>query len=63
MMVTAEKSLKITLIRSLIGTKCVHRLSIKGLGLKKLNDTVCLPDTPEIRGMISKAAYLLKIEG
>jgi len=58
----AEKSLKVTLVKSIIGTKESHRATVRGLGLKRLNHTVTLADTPEIRGMIRKIAYLLKCE-
>ncbi|MDR1849887.1 MAG: 50S ribosomal protein L30 [Zoogloeaceae bacterium] len=58
----AEKSLKVTLVKSIIGTKESHRATVRGLGLRRLNHTVTLADTPEIRGMIRKVAYLLKCE-
>lgn len=56
------KAIKVTLVKSLIGTKSAHRQVIKGMGLRKINHTVSLPDSPSIRGMINKAAYLLKVE-
>lgn len=55
--------LKVTLVRSLIGTKGTHRLSVKGLGLKRIGHQVEVEDTPAIRGMINKVNYLLKVEG
>jgi large subunit ribosomal protein L30 len=57
-----NKFIKITLIRSTIGTKKSHRLTIRGLGLKKLHSFSVLPDTPETRGMIHKVSYLLKCD-
>lgn len=57
-----NKNIKITLIKSLIGTKKSHRDTIKGLGLKKINSYSVLNDTPAIRGMIKKVQYLLKCE-
>ncbi len=57
-----QKKIKITLIRSIIGTKKSHRETIRGLGLKKLNSFSILTDTPEIRGMIHKVNYLLKCD-
>ncbi|GHT90779.1 50S ribosomal protein L30 [Betaproteobacteria bacterium] len=57
------KTLKVTLVKSIIGTKQDHRATVRGLGLKKLNQTVQLEDTPAVRGMIHKVAYLLKYEG
>ena len=57
------KSLKVTLVKSLIGTKKNHRLSAQGLGLKKVNQTVIVDDTPYNRGMINTINYLVKLEG
>ncbi|MDR0736888.1 MAG: 50S ribosomal protein L30 [Zoogloeaceae bacterium] len=59
----AEKTLKVTLIKSVIGTKQSHRATVRGLGLRKLNHTVELEDTSAVRGMIRKVSYLLKCEG
>ncbi len=57
-----QKKIKITLVRSIIGTKKSHRATIRGLGLKRLNSSSVLIDTPEIRGMIHKVNYLLKCD-
>lgn len=54
------KTIKITLVKSLIGTKKSHRATIRGLGLRKLNSFSILIDTPETRGMIKKINYLIK---
>ncbi|MBK7024885.1 MAG: 50S ribosomal protein L30 [Sulfuritalea sp.] len=59
----AEKKIKVTLVKSLIGTKQDHRATAKGLGLRKLNSSAMLEDTPAVRGMIRKIAYLVKCEG
>ncbi|MDR1647932.1 MAG: 50S ribosomal protein L30 [Zoogloeaceae bacterium] len=59
----AEKKVKVTLVKSIIGTRESHRATVRGLGLRKLNHTVELEDTPAVRGMIQKVAYLLKYEG
>jgi large subunit ribosomal protein L30 len=59
----AEKTVKVTLVRSPIGTKQPHRATVRGLGLRRLNHTVELPDTPEVRGMVRRVAYLVKCEG
>lgn len=59
----AEKKIKVTLVKSLIGTKQDHRATVRGLGLRKLNSSAELPDTPAVRGMIHKVAYLVKCEG
>ena len=57
------KTLKVTLVRSLIGTMRTHRATVRGLGLRRINHTVEVIDTPAVRGMINKIAYLLKCEG
>ena len=57
------KTLKVTLVRSPIGTKLQHRMCVRGLGLRKLHQTVELQDTPSIRGMIDKVNYMVKCEG
>ncbi len=59
----AEKTIKVTLVKSLIGTKQDHRATARGLGLRKLNSSAVLEDTPAVRGMIRKIAYLVKCEG
>ncbi len=58
-----EKKVKVTLVKSLIGTKQDHRATARGLGLRKLNSTAVLEDTPAVRGMIRKIAYLVRCEG
>lgn len=58
----AEKRIKVTLVRSLIGTKQDHRATARGLGLRKLNSSAVLEDSPAVRGMIRKIAYLVKCE-
>lgn len=57
------KTLKVTLMRSLIGTRPEHRASVRGLGLRRIRHTVELADTPAVRGMINKVAYLVRCEG
>lgn len=56
------KKLKITLVKSLHGRKPGHKECVKGLGLRRIHQSVEVADTPENRGMINKAIYLLKIE-
>jgi large subunit ribosomal protein L30 len=58
----ADKTLKVTLVKSLIGRKQDHRATVKGLGLRRINHTVMVEDTPAVRGMINKVIYLLKLE-
>ena len=62
-MTMAEKKIKVTLVKSLIGTKQSHRDTVRGLGLRRLNSTKELIDTPAVRGMINKVSYLVKCEG
>ena len=57
------KTVKVTLVKSLIGRLESHRACARGLGLKKIRQTVEVIDTPENRGMINKISYLLKFEG
>ena len=59
----AEKKVKVTLVKSLIGTKQSHRATVRGLGLRRLGSSSELQDTPAVRGMINKVSYLLKCEG
>jgi large subunit ribosomal protein L30 len=56
-----KKTLKVKLVRSPIGTKQSHRDTVRGLGLRKLNSESVLEDTPAVRGMIDKIAYLVKV--
>ena len=60
---TKKATLSVTLIKSFYGRLPVHRATVNGLGLKRINHTVELQDTPEVRGMINKVSYLLKVEG
>ncbi|HTP63980.1 MAG TPA: 50S ribosomal protein L30 [Geobacteraceae bacterium] len=53
---------KITLVRSHIGKPANQKAVLNGLGLTRLNKTVTLKDTPEIRGMIRKVSHMLKVE-
>jgi len=59
---TSGKKLKITLVRSVINTRESHRATVRGLGLRRLNHTVEIEDTPATRGMVNKVGYLLKCE-
>lgn len=59
---TNNKTLKVTQTKSLIGTKQSHRATIRGLGLRHINHTVVLEDTPSVRGMINKVFYMVKCE-
>lgn len=59
----ADNKIKVTLVKSVIGTKQDHRATVRGLGLRKLNSSAVLEDTPAVRGMIRKVQYLVKVEG
>lgn len=56
------KKLEITLIKSTIGTVPKHQKTVKALGLKKLNRTRVVEDTPQIRGMIKSIDYMLRVQ-
>lgn len=63
--VTADNStpkLKVTWARSTIGHKAAARGTIRALGLNRLNQTVEVADTPMMRGMIRRVAFLLRVE-
>ena len=55
-------TLKITLVKSMIGRPEKHRRVLRGMGLTKVNKTVELEDTPSIRGMINAVSHLVKAE-
>lgn len=57
------KMMKVTLVKSVIGTKQSHRACVKGLGLRRMHHTVEVLDTPANRGMVNKVSYLVKCEG
>ena len=56
-------TIKVTQIRSTIGVQPRHKATINGLGLRRIGHTVEVQDTPENRGMINKAYYMLRVEG
>jgi large subunit ribosomal protein L30 len=56
------KKIKVKLLRSVAGCKQRHRDTVRGLGLKRINDVAELTDTPEVRGMINRVNYLVRIE-
>ncbi|MCH7815231.1 MAG: 50S ribosomal protein L30 [Proteobacteria bacterium] len=58
----AKKTVKITLVRSPIGTLPKHKLCLKGLGLKRMHQSVEVEDTPAVRGMITKIQYMLAVD-
>jgi large subunit ribosomal protein L30 len=58
----AEKTLKVTLIKSFYGQLANIRNSVKGLGLRRIGHTVVVADTPSNRGMVNTASHMLKVE-
>ena len=58
----ATKTLNVTLRRSLIGEKPKTRATVRGLGLRRVNQTVEHDDTPDVRGMLHKVRHLVEVE-
>jgi large subunit ribosomal protein L30 len=58
----ADKKIKVTLVKSIITCSEKHRATVRGLGLRRMHQTVELKDTPEVRGMITRVNYLLRTE-
>ncbi len=58
----ANKEIKVTLTRSVIGRLQSHKACVRGLGLRRPHHTVTVIDTPENRGMINKVSYMLSVE-
>ena len=61
-MADTKKTVKVTLVKSPIGTNPKHRQTLVGLGLKKLHQSRVLEDTPAVRGMITKVQFLVRAE-
>ena len=59
---TAGKTIKVRLVKGLRGTQARHRLSVKALGLGKLNSVRELKDSPQVRGLINTVHYLVRVE-
>lgn len=58
----ADKTLRITLVRSTIGEKPKTRAAVQTLGLRKIRQTTERPDTPSVRGLIGRVAHLVEVE-
>ena len=58
----AEKTFKVTLIKSVYGQLANIRGSVKGLGLRRIGHSVVVADTPSNRGMVNRASHMLKVE-
>ena len=57
-----SKTVKVTLVRSPIGSQPKHKLCLQGLGIRRMHQTVEVEDTPAVRGMINKISYMLSVE-
>ena len=57
-----KKKVKVTLVKSPIACRAPHRKTVRGLGLRRLHQTVELEDTPAVRGMLTQVAYLVRVE-
>ena len=58
----ANSKIRVTLVKSVHGRLQSHRDTVRGLGLRRMRHSVELDDTPQIRGMINKVAYMLRVE-
>jgi large subunit ribosomal protein L30 len=56
-------TVKVTQVKSAIGRLPKHKATLRGLGLRRINHTVELEDTPCVRGMINQVSYMVKVEG
>ena len=59
----SDKTVTVTLTKSLIGRLKNHKACVAGLGLRRIGHTVTLEDTPAVRGMINRVNYMLRVEG
>ncbi len=55
--------IKVTQTKSSIGRLKNHRACLRGLGLRRINHTVEVEDTPSVRGMINTVSYMVQVEG
>ena len=56
------KNITVRLVRSMIGRPEKQRVVLRGMGLTKMQKTVQLPDTPQVRGMLDKVKHLIRVE-
>lgn len=57
-----NQTVRVRLVKSPNGCQARHRLSVKALGLRKLNDVRVLKDSPSVRGLINQVSYLVRVE-
>ena len=58
----AAKTIRVTQTKSIIGRLKAHKACIRGLGLKKINQTIEVEDTAAVRGMINKVSFMVSVE-
>jgi large subunit ribosomal protein L30 len=58
----STKNVRVTLVKSVFGQLHRHRATARGLGLRRMNQTVVLADTPEVRGMINASRHMFRVE-
>ena len=61
-MAKSKETVKVTLVRSPIGSLPKHKLCLQGLGLRRMHQSVEVEDTQAVRGMINKISYMLAVE-
>ena len=61
-MANESKTVRVRLVKSPNSCKAIHRLSVRALGLRKINDVRELKDSPSVRGLIGQVNYLVRIE-
>lgn len=61
-MTKEKQTVKVTLLKSPIGTLPRHKLCLRGLGLRRVHQSVEVEDTPAVRGMIGKISYMLAVD-
>lgn len=59
---SSESTVRVRLVKGLRGVQGRHRLSVKALGLRKMNDVRELKDSPQVRGLINTVHYLVRVE-
>ena len=57
-----KKTMRVTLTRSMNGRLASHKACVKGLGLRRMHQTVEVEDTPCTRGMVNKVSYMVRVE-
>ncbi len=61
-MVKKKKTMKVTLVRSIHGRLKKHQACVRGLGIRRMHNTVEVEDTPSTRGMLNMVSYMVKAE-